>query len=460
MTNGKTKYILKIINNGKERIMIWFGKENIEEIDSCREYSEISGQASKLNAIGLDIVKKSATLRALLRAALNYKKRRQYIKRTKGVKTDSKVILFSTFDGRSYADSPKAIYEYMLSNPEFDDYTFIWALRAPAKHKELLYNKNTYIVQPSTPQYDIACKRAKYWFFNFRIADYIFPDENQVYVQLWHGTPLKKLGYDINKSNNAMNSQKEIRAKYRIDAKKFSYILAPSDFAKERFVSAWNLKAMGKEDSVLVEGYPRNDSLINHTIDDIKTEKECLKLPENKKIILYAPTWRDNQHSSELGYTYTPEIDFDKLKAELSEEYIILFRAHYLVANSFDFDKYKGFVYDVSWVEDVNSLYIISDLLITDYSSVFFDYANLKRPIIFYMYDYESYANETRGFYIKPEELPGVIAKTSEELIKEIKAVDYKNFDFDKQYPNFAEKFNPLDDGQAAKRVADIIIKK
>ena len=91
-----------------------------------------------------------------------------------------------------------------------------------------------------------------------------------------------------------------------------------------------------------------------------------------------------------IGYTYKTEVDFDKLKANLGDEYIILFRAHYLVANSFDFDKYKGFVYDVSKVNDINHLYVISDLLVTDYSSVFFDYANLKRPEIFYMYDLEA----------------------------------------------------------------------
>ena len=440
--------------------MIWFGKENIDELDSCPDFSHLTRQDSKLKAIGLDIAKKSTAFRALSRDALNYKRKSDYQKRTKKEKTDSKVILFSTFDGRYYGDSPKAIYEYMLSDSRFDDFTFVWAFRKPKDFKFLLENKNTYIVQVGTPQYELTCAKAKYWLFNSRIGDYIYPKEDQVYVQLWHGTPLKRLGYDIVKSDNAMNSRKEIQHKYKIDAKKFKYILVPSDFAKEKFISAWNLKSFGKENAVIAKGYPRNDFLFHFTEEDVKSIKEELDLPKDKKVILYAPTWRDNQHSSELGYTYKTEADFDKLKELLSDEYIILFRAHYLVANEFDFEKYKGFIWDVSNVADINRLYIASDMLITDYSSVFFDYANLKRPIIFYMYDYNSYANKIRGFYVNTDELPGPIVLTTEKLAKAIKSIDLENFSFDKKYPEFANRFNYLDDGYAAKRVAETVIEE
>ena len=178
-----------------------------------------------------------------------------------------------------------------------------------------------------------------------------------------------------------------------------------------------------------------------------------------KKYILYAPTWRDNQHQAGIGYTYKTEVDFDKLKANLGDEYIILFRAHYLVANSFDFDKYKGFVYDVSKVNDINHLYVISDLLVTDYSSVFFDYANLKRPEIFYMYDLEAYGNEIRGFYIDLDELPGPIVQTEDELIKAINNAETDR-SYDEKYKAFNDKFNYLDDGKAAQRVTEAIIEE
>ena len=178
---------------------------------------------------------------------------------------------------------------------------------------------------------------------------------------------------------------------------------------------------------------------------------------DDKKVILYAPTWRDNQHTSGEGYTYKTEVDFDKLREDLGDEYVILFRAHYLVANSFDFDKYKGFVEDVSSYSDINDLYIAADILITDYSSVFFDYANLRKPVIFYMYDLEEYANELRGFYFSLDELPGPIVRDEDALISEVKACD--GWQPDEKYEEFCAKYNPKDDGHASERVLKRIIK-
>ena len=141
----------------------------------------------------------------------------------------------------------------------------------------------------------------------------------------------------------------------------------------------------------------------------------------------------------------------------MSDEYIILFRAHWLVAQSFNFDKYKDFIIDVSNYDDINHLYVISDMLITDYSSVFFDYANLKRPIVFYMYDLEEYRDNIRGFYLKLDELPGHIVKKEDELIKEINEL-FTNFTYNDEYKKFNEKFNYLDDGNASRRVINKIL--
>ena len=197
--------------------------------------------------------------------------------------------------------------------------------------------------------------------------------------------------------------------------------------------------------------------MYNYKKSDIGKLKEKFKIEKNKKIILYAPTWRDDEHTSGVGYTYKLGVDFDELKKEIGNEYVILFRAHYLVANSFDFERYKDFVIDVSNVDDINELYLVSDLLITDYSSVFFDFANLKKPIIFYMYDLEKYKGELRGFYIDLDELPGKIAKNEDELINEIHKI--KEFEYDEKYKRFNKKFNYLDDGQASKRVIEECIK-
>ena len=253
-----------------------------------------------------------------------------------------------------------------------------------------------------------------------------------------------------------MNSLKEVREKYDLDAAKFRYILSPSEFTTEKFTSAWNLKQAGKENAILQEGYPRNDYLLNHTPEDVEQVKRALHIrPEDiggRRIVLYAPTWRDNQHDSADGYSYQLGVDFARLRQALGEECIILFRAHYLVANQFDFAAYEGFVWDVSQYPDINELYVVSDLLITDYSSVFFDYANLKRPILFYMYDLAAYRDDIRGFYLDLSELPGPIVETEEALIQAIPQALEQDA-YDEKYQRFHARFNALDDGHASERV-------
>ncbi len=413
----------------------------------------------KLRKLLFDIAKKCTIFRKIARHLLNIERWIVYKFNSLGTKVDDKTIVFTTFNGRSYSDSPKAIYKEMLSDEKFKDYTFVWGFNDCEKYKFLEENKNTKVVKWMGKAYQKYLAKAKYWIFNYRVLDHIYPKKNQVFVQCWHGTPLKRLGYDLKNSDNVMNSIEEIRDKYRIDAKKFKYLLSPSKFATEKFISAWNLKETKKENVVIETGYPRNDFLFNCTNEEIIEIKKKLGLEnETRKIILYAPTWRDNQHTSNVGYTYKPQIDFEKMKSELSDKYIILFRAHYLVANSFEFDKYSDFIYDVSKVDDINELYVISDLLITDYSSVFFDYANRKKPIVFYMYDLEDYRDDIRGFYLDINELPGNIVKTEEELITEIKRVE-KEFIYNEKYEKFNEKFNYLDDGKVSKKIVEMIIK-
>ena len=412
----------------------------------------------KIRVLLINLSKKSPIFRALLRKCIFAKNRLRYmLNYFKPV--NEKRILFESFMGRKYVDSPKAIYEYMVKNKDYKDYEFVWFFKEPDKYKYLEKNKNTKVYKYDSKEYYKLYATSKYWFTNSRVPDTILKKKDQVYVQCWHGTPLKRLGFDIAvKGGNAMNSIKDIRYKYEVDSKKYTYMVSPSRFCTEKFISAFNLKNVGKEDIIIEKGYPRNDFLINYKESDVKRIKKDLGLPKNKKIILYAPTWRDNQHTSGVGYTYKTEVDFDYLREKLGDEYIILFRAHYFVANSFDFAKYEGFVYNVSDYDDINELYIIGDMLITDYSSVFFDYSILKRPMLFYMYDLDEYQHELRDFYFDIEELPGPIVKTENELIKAIEKS--KKFKYDKKYKAFNDKYTYLDDGNASERVVKEIIKK
>lgn len=412
---------------------------------------------SKVKAPARALAKRIPALRKMLRKIMYCYRRGGYILRGIGASTDERLIVLESFSGKSYSDTPKAVYEYMLKEEKYNEYRFVWIFKEPEKYEALLKNSRTKLVKYRSAACERALAEAKYWIFNYRALDHWIPRKDQVYVQCWHGTPLKRLGYDIANSDNAMNSTDEIRDKYYRDAKRFKYLLSPCVFATRVFKTAWNLKALGKEDAILEVGYPRNDFLVNHTEKDVREIKKRLGLENSaKKIILYAPTWRDNQHSASKGYTYKTEIDFEKLKAELGDEYVILFRAHYLVANSFDFERYEGFVRDVSGIDDINELYLISDMLITDYSSVFFDYAILERPIIFYMYDLEKYRDEIRGFYLRLEELPGDEVTKEYELIKAIRKCEtVRNTGM---LQGFNEEFNYLNDGQATNRFVNALI--
>ena len=338
-------------------------------------------------------------------------------------KIDDKMVLFEAFDGRNYTCSPKAIYEKMTTMKEFKDFKFVWVFVDPEKH-EVLKDERLTIIKRNSKDYLKYVAKAKYWIVNSIMDDFISKKKGQVYVQCWHGTPLKKLRYDIEVNGSAMNTVEEIRKRNDIDAKKFDYFISPSKYCTEKFTSAFNLKALGKQDIIIEKGYPRNDFLFNKTDKDIKAIKKKLGLPLDKKVIFYLPTFRDNQHTSGVGYTYKTELDFDSFKKKFSKDYVILFSPHYFVANTIDLSKYKGFVFNVAKYDEINELYLFSDIIMTDYSSVFFDYANLKRPMLFYMYDYDLYQGSLRDFYISLDELPGPIAKTQEELEKYLENID------------------------------------
>ncbi len=246
-------------------------------------------------------------------------------------------------------------------------------------------------------------------------------------------------------------SIEEMRSTYDNDVSKYNYMISPSSFTTEVFQSAFAIN----KDRLIETGYPRNDILSNYQDEDIDRIKAELKLPKDKKIILYAPTWRDNSFNLK-GYTFKLEVDFKKWQNELGDEYIVVFKPHYLIINDFDLESVKDFVYFIDPKEDISRLYLIGDILITDYSSVFFDYAILKRPIYFYMYDLESYRDELRGFYLDVyKDLPGQIIEDENLLLEEIKQ---NNFDYDK-LELFNLRFNNHEDGRASKRVLEILLK-
>lgn len=398
--------------------------------------------------------------------ALYYRKRAaSYSAMAEAIPTDSKTVIFQCFGGRQFGCSPRAIYEQIIKDRRFDDYTLVWSFKSEqlAKFSEDSSLERAQLVQVDTDEYLEACARAKYWIFNTRIAEYITPKPDQVYVQCWHGTPLKRLGYDVTiETQNALNTTDELAERFGMDSKKWTYLLSPSAYTSLHLSDAFGLPENRRADVVLEKGYPRNDRIVRVCEDPealgefVSKFRSEMGIPADKKILLYAPTWRDDSYQSDKGYVMEDTLlDFDLLEKNLGEEWVVLFRAHYYIANHFDFSAHEGFVYDVSGWADINDLYIVSDALLTDYSSVFFDYANTGRPILFFWPDHEHYANDIRGFYFGLDELPGPHCLSNEEVVDAVLDIAAYSSKYGDGYEAFRKKFCPKDDGHAAERVIE-----
>lgn len=353
---------------------------------------------------------------------------------------DERLILFESYWGRQFACSPRAIYEELQRCEEGKKYRIVWAFEDPERYRGMLKGRNVRLVKYHSREHMKCYAAAGYWITNSRTPVGVRKKKKQIYVQTWHGTPLKKIGCDMVNHLDIPAANRRTYRNYRKEGRQLDYLVSPSPFYTEKLSSALGMKS--RKGKVLEVGYPRNDCLFRFTAEDTAALKETLGLPPDKKVVLYAPTWRDNQHEAGVGYTYHMGLDLVKLKEELSSDYVILFRVHYMVRRLFDFKEFQGFIYDVSDYSDIGRLYTITDLLVTDYSSVFFDFANLKRPILFYMYDYREYKEELRDFYFDISLLPGPIIQEEGDLGKAIRSLD-ETFVYDEKFQAFNEMFNP-----------------
>lgn len=363
---------------------------------------------------------------------------------------DRKLIIFESFNGRQISDNPKAIYEYIKR--EKPEYKLIWSVDKDFS-KYINDAEVEYIVRFSL-KWLLKFTRAKYWVTNSRFPLWFSKNKDTVYVQTWHGTPLKRLGGDIKNVKIPNWDTKQYRKEFFDEAKKWDYLISPNRYSTDIFKKAFNYKG-----NVIETGYPRNDVLFKKNKEsEINSIKKRLGIPDKKKIILYAPTWRDNDFHEQGKYKFSLNLNLEKMKEELSEDYIVILRTHYLISDNLDVSKFNNFVFDFSKIGEISDLYLISDILITDYSSVFFDFALLKKPILFYTYDIDSYKDEIRGFYFDLEkEAPGPLMKTTEEIIMWLKKNEKRDSKDNKEAISFKKKFGSLEDGNATERVVNEI---
>lgn len=365
---------------------------------------------------------------------------------------NKKLIMFESFLGKQFSDNPRALYEYIKENhPQFKLY---WSV--DSKLIQNFKEKDIRVVPRFSIKWLFLMATAKYWISNSRMPIWIPKPKHTTYIQTWHGTPLKKLAMDIQEVYMPGTDTENYKNEFLKEAANWDYLVSPNAYSTEIFRRAFAYK-----NEILETGYPRNDYLYEvNNEESISIIKKNHDIPLDKKIILYAPTWRDDQYDEIGKYKFDLELDLARLKETLGEEYIIVLRLHYLVASKLELSGYEGFVYDFSQHEDIRELYMISDLLITDYSSVFFDFANLKRPMIFFVYDIEDYRDRLRGFYFDFEEkAPGPLVKTTEEVISEIQKFEADGFAVPPNFDEFYNRFCAWEDGQASKRVVDEVIK-
>lgn len=350
-------------------------------------------------------------------------------------------VLCETFFGKSYSDSPKYIYEYLYKHYP-GKYKFIWCINGKTK-----IPGHPVKVKRNSIRYCYYLARCKYDVFNVRQPKYMRKREGNVFLETWHGTPLKRLVFD---QDEVMAASPLYKAEFYRDSKKWDYLVAANQFSSKVFRSAFQY-----EKEMLEFGYPRNDILHHPEKERIAAEiKKKLQIPEGKKTILYAPTWRDDEYYGHGQYKFTLKLDLRRMMQELGEDYVVLLRTHYFIADALDVTGLEGFAFNVSKYDDISELYLISDLLITDYSSVFFDYANLKRPILFYTYDLDKYRDMLRGFYMDIEtEVPGPLLFTNEEVIEAIRNINDISMEYKEKYDGFYERFCSLEDGHASENI-------
>lgn len=294
----------------------------------------------------------------------------------KFISTDPELILFNSYMGKSFNDSPKLLYDYIKSHDEYSSYKCVWAFKNPKKFSDI----GCKVIKQDSITYFYYSLKAKYWITNVNIERGLhYKKKDTVYVNTWHGTGPKVDG----------NTKKD-RNDY--DFSNIDILLADGDYLKNIFVKSFKANPT----HIFLFGRPREDRLFDYV--NRQEDRLCLlkkyNMRSDKKFILYAPTWRDSEDN---GATYGLDKLFDLYKwvELLGEEYVILFRAH-SITNTYKKYNNKNII-DVSNWNDINDLYIIADILISDYSSCFTDFSILEKPMFCYAPDYDAY-KESRGF--------------------------------------------------------------
>lgn len=312
------------------------------------------------------------------------------------VRTDEKLVLLSSYGGDRYNDSPKVLFESMKKDARFADFKYVWAFVDPSSFEIDGAEK----VKIDSIQYFITALKAKIWITNVNIERGLrFKKKNTIYLNTGHGTGPKKGG-------NA------VKGRIDYDFSNVDILCCDGEYLRNALVTYYK----ANESSLLWCGRPREDELFDFSDKDKWRIRQDLNIQKDKKIILYMPTWRDYKHSLP---------SFQLWHEMLGNEYVVLCRLHHF-SDIQRIDEFKNFLIDVTNYDDVNELYFASDILVSDYSSAFFDFGLLEKPFFCFADDYQQFCC-TYGLFIDiKKEFPHGVFKDDQTLLSMIKNMNYE----------------------------------
>lgn len=428
--------------------------ELINQIKMLKENGDAAvTQKDKSSRLYKFYYKTRRKLKALLR---RFKNQRNYglIGNFKKQPIEEKTVLFDAFSGLGVLDSPRTIFKRMCEREEFRDFTFVWTVnnKKIAKHNldEFKHLKNVKYIQRFSKKYLKYLSVSKYIVSNSSVPKYFSRRPEQIYLNTWHGVPAKVMGYErpgqrvastLNVMQNFLNS---------------THMIAANHFTGERmFKKAYMLDGIYKG-KLLDEPLPRTDTVRNVTREESLKRLAEVGIKTDKKIIVYAPTWKGQLYNA-LDYDLTELKDAVKLLKDRinTEEYEVFLRVHYFIYRAILMDEEMSKIC-IPFTIDTDELLPAVDILISDYSSIFFDFLGTGRPIIFYVPDLAEYS-ENRGLYIPMEDMPGPVSETLEGVADSINNLEKVKEEYADKYNAMREWCCSKEDGKVTDRVIDAV---
>jgi CDP-glycerol glycerophosphotransferase len=351
-------------------------------------------------------------------------------------------VLFECHLGKQYGDSPRYVYEQMVA--EGLPVRAVWSYAHSADE----YPDKAVRVRRDTWRYYFEAARAACIVDNQGMPSPVVRRSGQRYVQTWHGTPFKLMGYDLPEIAWDARKADQLRA----GVARWDAFAVQSEWAAQVFGKAFGLSC-----PILRTGYPRNDALHGATDPERIAElRHRLRIPDGRKILLYAPTFRRYPAPLVLADPdNAPQLDLDRFAEALGDEWFVLLRAHYLdrAAAMSVRTRHAPVARNVSGYHDITELLMLADALLTDYSSVMFDYAITGRPMGFYAPDYAVYRQLRGGYFDLPAEAPGPVLHSTAEIVEwlgDLDAIHQRHAD---RYRDFRARYCEYESGTAAAQI-------